>query len=180
MDKVINLGIPHVSELIFENIDTPELIKWLEVSQTWNELVGNILIKRWKGKLIDACFQGEFEIVKLLLERTDAQLDARNEKGNTGFHVACYKGHKDIVQMLLNCSDIEVNATDIDGRTAFMLACYDGHKDVVQLLMNCQDKIIELNTRDIDGDTAFNLACYNGHKDIVQLLLNCSDKKNRP
>ena len=27
MDKIINLGIPHVGELVFESIDTLELIK---------------------------------------------------------------------------------------------------------------------------------------------------------
>ena len=32
MDKVINLGIPDVGELIFESISTPGLIKCLEVS----------------------------------------------------------------------------------------------------------------------------------------------------
>ena len=30
MDKVINLGIPHVGELIFERIDTPELLSCME------------------------------------------------------------------------------------------------------------------------------------------------------
>ena len=34
LDKVINLGIPHVGELIFESITTPELIKCMEVSET--------------------------------------------------------------------------------------------------------------------------------------------------
>ena len=46
MDKVINLGIPHVGELIFESIDTPGLINFMEVSQTWRELAENVLVKR--------------------------------------------------------------------------------------------------------------------------------------
>ena len=50
MDKIINLGIPHVAELVFASIDTPGLIKCLEVSETWRELVGNVLIKRWKNE----------------------------------------------------------------------------------------------------------------------------------
>ena len=59
LDKVINLGIPHVGELIFESIDTPGLIKCLEVSETWKELAENVLIKRWKGKMLEACKNGE-------------------------------------------------------------------------------------------------------------------------
>ena len=51
LDKVINLGIPHVGELIFESLDTPGLINCMEVSETWSELAGNVLIKRWKGKI---------------------------------------------------------------------------------------------------------------------------------
>ena len=32
MDKVINLGIPHIREQIFENIDTDKLLQYLKVS----------------------------------------------------------------------------------------------------------------------------------------------------
>ena len=46
MDKVINFGIPHVSEQIFEHIETHGLIKCLEVSETWKVLAENVLIKR--------------------------------------------------------------------------------------------------------------------------------------
>ena len=51
MEKVINLGIPHVAELIFETFDTPGLINCMEVSETWRELAGNVLNKRSKGKI---------------------------------------------------------------------------------------------------------------------------------
>ena len=66
MDKVINLGIPHVGELIFDSVNTSGLIKFLEVSQTWKVLAENVLIKRWKGKVFQACNRGHIEIVKLL------------------------------------------------------------------------------------------------------------------
>ena len=54
MDKVINLGIPHISELIFESIDTPELFQCALVSETWKILAESDLIKRWKGKMLEA------------------------------------------------------------------------------------------------------------------------------
>ena len=50
MDKVINIGIPHIGEKIFENMDTQELIKCLHVSKFWKELAENVLFKRWRGK----------------------------------------------------------------------------------------------------------------------------------
>ena len=67
MEKVINLHIPHVGEKIFDNIDTDDLIMWLKVSNTWKILAENVLLKRWKGKMIEACRCEKFEIVKLLL-----------------------------------------------------------------------------------------------------------------
>ena len=35
LNEIINLGIPHVGELIFESIDTPELFQCTLVSETW-------------------------------------------------------------------------------------------------------------------------------------------------
>ena len=76
LKRVIHLKIPHVGERIFESIDTPGLIKCLEVSQTWNELAGNVLIKRWKRiamaipkLMLEACQKGQIKVVQLLLER---------------------------------------------------------------------------------------------------------------
>ena len=108
MEKVINLQIPHVGEKIFEHIETDDLIKWLKVSNNWRILAENVLLKRWKGKMMEACRDGKFEIVKLLLERTDTQLDTRDEHGRTSLMWACRNGHKDTVQLLLNCSDKKI------------------------------------------------------------------------
>ena len=63
MDKVINLGIPHISELIFESIDTPGLFQCASVSATWKYLAENVLIKRWKGKMFEACENGKTKVV---------------------------------------------------------------------------------------------------------------------
>ena len=86
MDKVINLGIPHVGELIFESITTPELINCLEVSETWKVLAENVLIKRWKGRILQACNRGYIKVVRLLLDNSDQiDLNARNSRGQTAF-----------------------------------------------------------------------------------------------
>ena len=125
MEKVINLRLPHVGEQIFENIKTDDLIQFLEVSTTWKVLAENVLLKRWKGKMLEACTSRRTEIVKLLLERynsEDSGLNTRNEAGNTAFMSACIYGPKDIVQLLLD-QNLELNARNNDGMTAFMLAC---------------------------------------------------------
>ena len=192
--EVINPGIPHVGELIFESIDTPGLIKCLDVSETWKELAENVLIKRWKGKMFEACQNGETKVVQLLLERCNSEesgLNTKDEKERTAFMVACDNGHKDVVKLLLDHSgsNIDLNARTydddiidelipavLDGWTAFMMACYEGHKDVVKLLLDHSDPKIDLNVRNNVGMTALMGACYEGHKDVVQLLLQNSER----
>ena len=179
MEKVINLGIPHVGEQIFESIDTPGLIKCLEVSETWKVLAENVLVKRWKGKMFEACKNGETKVVELLLERCNSEengLNIKDEKGTTAFMWACINGHKYVVQLFLYHSDrnTDLNAKDNRGYTSFMIACHFGHKDVIKLFLDHFERI-DLNARDNDGDTAFTLACHNGQKDVVQLLLENSN-----
>ena len=146
MEKVINLGIPHVSELVFESLKTQDLIKCLEVSQTWKELAENVLIKRWKGKMFEACKTGETKIVQLLLECCTTEengLNFKDTNGLTAFMWACNKGHKYIVQLFLGHSDrIDLNARGIAGMTAFMTACSNGQKDVVKLLLDHLKELI--------------------------------------
>ena len=178
MDKVINLGIPHVGELIFESFDNPGLIKCLEVSETWKALAENVLTKR-KGVMLEACKSGETKVVQLLLERCNSEESGLNTKdhqrGWTAFMLACYNGHKDVVKLLLDLNDssIELNAkVNVFNCTALHLACMDGHKDVVQLLLDHSESNIELNAKDELGWTAFTLACCHGRKGVVKLLLD--------
>ena len=143
MDKVINLGIPHVGEQIFEMIETQELIKYLEVSETWKVLTENVLIKRWKGKIFEAYKNGETKVVQVLLERCNAEESGLNTKdfiGRTTLMVACKNGHKDVVQLLLNNLErnIDFNARcygAVVGWTALDYADKNGHDDVVRLLV---------------------------------------------
>ena len=60
METIINLGIPHVGELIFESIDTPGLLECALVSETWKVLAENVLLEASKN--------GETKIVQLLLD----------------------------------------------------------------------------------------------------------------
>ena len=174
MEKIINHGLPHIAEQIFDNINTDGLFQLLKVSKTWEVLAENVLLKRWKGKMLKACQQGESKVVQLLLERCNSEesgLNTKDEHGGTSFMWACRNGHKDVVQLLLEHSGrIELNARDNDGWTAFMKACYFGHKDVVQLLLDHSERI-DLNARSNNGLTAFIVACRQRRKGIVQLLL---------
>ena len=183
MEKVINIGIPHVGEQIFENIDTDGLIECLKVSETWKILAENVLLKRWNSQMFEACESGKAEIVKLLLERVENNnLNAIQTSGKfegTAFVVACQNGHNEVIQLLLDLKkdkNVEFDARNRDGCTTF---CAFGHKDVVQLILDhAIDRNIRLNVKDENEGTPFMLACQNGHKNIVQLFLQYSENRN--
>ena len=131
LNSIINRGIPHVAELIFESMDTPELLSCMEVSETWKELAENVLIKRWKGKMLKACQNGQTKVVQLLLECCNSEesgLNTRDKYGWTPFMWACLYGHKEVVQLLLDTTEmnIDLNARNQLGQTAFMHACRNG------------------------------------------------------
>ena len=114
MDKVINLGIPHVGELIFESFDDDKLFQCTLISETWKVLAENVLIKRWKGKMLEACKSGETKVVELLLEHCNSEesgLNIKDEDGRTAFMFACYCGHKDVVKLLLEHSGPNIELT---------------------------------------------------------------------
>ena len=177
LNKIINFGMPHIGEQIFESIVTPGLFQCALVSETWKVLAENVLIKRWKDKMIEACKSGETKVVQLLLKCSNSEeigLNTKDEFGCTPFMWACENGHKDIVKLLLDHSErIELNARDNDGKTAFMIACKEGHKNVVKLLLDHYEKF---EVKSMDGWLAFYWACENGHKDVVKLLLDYSDR----
>ena len=80
METIINLGIPHVGEQIFKSISTEDLLQFLEVSETWKVLAKNVLLKRWKGKIIQAYDTGHTKMVQLLLDHFSAEENGLTEK----------------------------------------------------------------------------------------------------
>ena len=189
--NVINLGIPHVGEQIFDSININDLVKCLSVSMTWKILTENVLLKRCKVNILEACVAGETEIVKLLLndQRGLTIINGLKDKdkfGQTAFLLACRNGHIDIVKQLLELpkkvgikmramrysTEEGFNARSSDGLTAFMWACRNGHINVVNLLLVEYPNWIILNAKDKSLQTAFMWACRNGHRDIVKQLLD--------
>ena len=125
MDKIINLGIPHVAEQIFYNSTTNDLLQFKEVSKAWKVLAENILDPRlkaekelfeaWKDKVLVAYRTGQTKIVEVLLRRSDLghiDFNVRDKQGKIGIGWACANGHKEVVQLFLEYSaskQIDVN-----------------------------------------------------------------------
>ena len=43
MDTIINVGVPHIGEQIFQGIGILELIRYKAVSKTWKVFIENVL-----------------------------------------------------------------------------------------------------------------------------------------
>ena len=182
MEKIINFGIPHVGEQIFNDLSTNDLIQCLEVSHMWKTFAETTLLQRSKGKMYESCESGTTKLVKLLLENYNGEesgLNVKDEWGRTSFMIACKYGHKDVVKLLIDYAKgtIDLNARSNRGWTALMYACSGGHKDIVKLLIDYSERPIDLNASNILEVTAFMFACNYGHKDVVKMLLDHSKGK---
>jgi len=93
----------------------------------------NKLTKEEKDKkLIEASYNGNIEIVKLLIE-TGADINAKNNYGSTSLMYASKIGHKKIVLLLIEAG-ADINAKNNYGYTVLMFATANNYKDIVALL----------------------------------------------
>ena len=153
MNTVINLGIPHVGEQIFQYLETKEQLRCLEVSTTWKILTENVIFDNWKHKTFEACERQQTQIIKILLEHPNSGSVDWNVKdedsGQGAFFAACSSGNKEMIKLFLDHSDrggINLNARDNWGQNASMAACngffgYHPNYEVVKLLLEADKNI---------------------------------------
>ena len=135
-----------------------------------------------------AAITGKTEAVKLLLE-AGANINAKNDRGQTALHVALdirdygyrkYGLSKDTIELLL-ARGTDVNLKDKAGRTPLHLAVESAGADIVKLLL---DKGARFNEKDDEsGFTALHHAARFGNKDAAEVLIakgadiNAEDKQ---
>jgi len=111
-----------------------------------------------------AASSGDIEEVKRLISH-GADVNTKNENGETPLHLAANGGHKAVVQLLIaNGADIE--AEDKGGNTPLRGAAVRGKKEVVELLLD--------KGSDIDNKGPLALTAGYGttiHFDVIQLLI---------
>jgi ankyrin repeat protein len=134
----------------------------------------NAVNKRKVTPLIAAAYNGNFLIVKLLLD-AGASIGGVDATGKGALVYAAAKGFSRIVGALLDAGE-SVNSRYGYSLTALMWASghtnevppSDGAKTVSLLLARGAD----LTARDDRGRTALMIAAQRGHKHIVELLLD--------
>ena len=112
------------------------------------------------------CGEGDLDIVRAMVERTQVELENRDELGWTPLHQATWKGHLSVVQYLCE-QGANKEARSDHSWTPLLYAAQYGHLAVVQYL--CEQGVDE-EVRDIDGQTPLNIAAWNGYLPVVQYL----------
>ncbi|XP_051854782.1 2-5A-dependent ribonuclease [Antechinus flavipes] len=121
--------------------------------------------------LMDAARKGHIDVVKILLEKMEADVNARDNMGRNAlihtFRDPKNKNVKEIVCFLLK-SGIDVNVKGEKGKTPLILAVEKEDVELVQMIL--EKSVTDINVMDSDENTAILIAVRNDHLDIVRLL----------
>lgn len=123
--------------------------------------------------LLIAAEKGDIVPVQTSLAQ-GAEVNAKDDDGQTALIKAAWEGYSDIIQTLLD-NGAEVDAKDSDGQTALMWAARGGHTDIVETLL---DYGADVNAESHDYRslylymTALMGAIHEGHTDIIRILLH--------
>jgi len=115
--------------------------------------------------LLDAVKNNDYDKVEYAL-RNGADVNVRDEDGQTSLILASAAGHTDVVQLLL-VNGANVNEKDNDGWTAIQEASSEGHTEIVKMLLA---RWADVKTRTNDDVTTLHIARDNGHTEIVRLI----------
>jgi ankyrin repeat protein len=135
----------------------------LEATSEEYDLYGNTA-------LLWACYNGNLDMVRLLVEKGGANVNAPQDKsGRMALASASYRGHLEIVRYLVESKNVDINAQSEDSNTALIDACVnDGHLEIVRFLLGREH--INVNAVGRDGMTALMWAANSGKSEIVRLL----------
>jgi ankyrin repeat protein len=93
----------------------------------------NLSQDKLNSRFLDACENGDIELVKYLLLSSDLERHANIDTGyNLGFRTACVNGHLEIVKYLLEQPILCKNMIIESG---FEYACINGKLEVVKHLL---------------------------------------------
>ncbi|EAY18668.1 hypothetical protein TVAG_062730 [Trichomonas vaginalis G3] len=97
-----------------------------------------------------------------------ANIDAKDESGETALHIATQVNSTEIVEFLIS-HGAKINQKDNDGFTALHCTIFYFNKELAELLVTHGANI---NEKDYDGKTPLHIAAFNNIKEVAELLIS--------
>ncbi|XP_046576920.1 E3 ubiquitin-protein ligase MIB2-like [Haliotis rubra] len=119
--------------------------------------------------LILAAHDGQFEVVKVLLE-LGADTSSTDGKGHTALHAALIGKKEKTAQLLLE-KGASVQVCNHQNRTALHFAAF---ANLPHVMMELIKKGCNVNAKDVVGDTALHDAIQKGNREAVDLLMRAA------
>lgn len=121
------------------------------------------------NSLASAAFQGNFQLLQLLLEASGRDFLERVDlkTGQTPLMLASRQGHHEIVQALVSAG-AQLDSADFEGWTALKSASWGGHLECVRLLLTAG---ADPDRTDVGGRSALGAACWCGHEKVAACLM---------
>ncbi|KAI4155893.1 MAG: hypothetical protein LQ340_000673 [Diploschistes diacapsis] len=136
-----------------------------------NETAIRLLLERgakldMRSSLFLAASVGNIMIARILL-KMGAEIDRKNDEGDTPLALAALSGEVEMIRMLLE-KGAEVDTKNNSGKTALLYAARNGDEIVARMLL---EKGADVDAKDNNGETALFYAAENGEEIVAKLLL---------
>ena len=131
-------------------------------------------IKVLSMTLLLSCKSGHLDLVKWLMENTEANVNYINKKMRwyTPLTAACYNDHLDIVQYLEKTGRVSLSLPNDGDDTALTKACLNSSKSVLMYLL-CEVNDLDVNIGDRYGNRALHLVVWCSKDNYSQLHMAC-------
>ena len=190
-EDIVELLIANGADINAKNNDGQTPVD-VAVSRSRNEVVELLIEKGADVSLRVAVRFGALAKVKSLIEKV-ADINAKDESGQTALHYAAEYGHKDVAELLI-ANGADVNVKNKDGNTPGHVALRQNHGAVIDLLItkganldfihlsayqgnldrirNFIEKGADANAMDFYGATPLHYAAVRGNKEVVEFLIS--------